>query len=457
MDTVAKRSRSSRALGLGRTDVGRTVAALLLVVVAGCSVQTPGSAQREQVVGEPVSTRDIVDATGGSVDSVAAAALTDISDYWSQTFPDLGDAEFTDIAQIISVDTASDTQVDVPCVGSPAEVQGNAFFCPGSDAMVYDRVALMPTLAERYGDTAMVLVLSHEVGHSVHTQLGIDPQERANNPEKYPTIVTESMADCYAGSFLRWVTDGNATHLRIRPEQLDLAVGSLVSFRDPVGTLAQDDGAHGNAFDRVSSFTDGYVDGPQLCAGITVDNRGFTQTQFTNQADADNGGNLPLDQLLDLVEPALVEFYTGFTGEASAPALVRSEDGSCSADQGPVALCPVDGGAEVVADMTELTALHEDIGDYASATLLAGRYATAALEQAGGGSGLDAVCLAGVFTRSQGDSLSPGDLDEAVQVLLARDDASRSATGAPGDDTGLDRVQSFRTGALDGREGCGLG
>lgn len=126
-----------------------------------------------------------------------------------------------------------------------------------------------------------------------------------------------------------------------------------------------------------------------------------------------------------------------------------------------MAVCTVDGATQVVADMTELAALHTEIGDYASATLLASRYATAALTGAGGssggGRGLDAVCLAGVFTRAQSDSLSPGDLDEAVQVLLARDDASRSATGQAGADTGLDRVQAFRTGAVDGRAGCGLG
>lgn len=111
------------------------------------------------------------------------------------------------------------------------------------------------------------------------------------------------------------MTDGKAEHLAITPQQLDLAVGSLVGFRDPVGTLAQDDGAHGNAFDRVASFTDGYVDGAQLCTGITVDNRGFTQTEFTSQADADTGGNLPLADLLDLVQPGLDALYTEQTGQ----------------------------------------------------------------------------------------------------------------------------------------------
>lgn len=169
---------------------------MLVVLGAGCSVAVPGSAQPEQVVRTAVPVDGITDASGGAVDALVAAALTDISAFWSQTFPAIGDVDYADIGQVVSVDTAGDAQQEVPCVESAAEVQGNAFYCPAADAMVYDRAALMPTLAQRYGDTAVVLVLAHEVGHSVHTQLGLTPEVRRRDPDAYPTIVTESMADC---------------------------------------------------------------------------------------------------------------------------------------------------------------------------------------------------------------------------------------------------------------------
>lgn len=444
-----------RVLGAAPPPAWRGLLALVLVVTAGCTVQTAGSPQRESVVRTPATESGIVGAGGGAVDRVAAAALADIDLYWDETFPDLADGDYSAISQVISVDTAAGGTQDVPCVDSPAQVEGNAFYCPGEDTMVYDRAALLPTLAQEHGDAAIVLVLAHEVGHAVHTQLGVTPEVRRADPEAFPTIVTESMSDCYAGAFSRWVVDGNGTHLSVTPKQMDLAVGSLVSFRDPVGTLAQDDGAHGNAFDRVSSFTDGYVQGPELCTEITVGNRGFTQTEFTSQTDFDNGGNLPLADLIDLVEPALATLYTDVSGAAEVPPLVRSADGTCSPAQGPVAVCSADGGGrEVVADLTELAAVHAEIGDFASATLLASRYAAAALQVDGRSDGLDTVCLAGVFTRDQSDSLSPGDLDEAVQVLLARDAASRGTDGTAGSDTGLDRVGAFRTGALQGADGC---
>jgi len=52
-------------------------------------------------------------------------------------------------------------------------------------------------------------------------------------------------------------------------------------------------------------------------------------------------------------------------------------------------------------------------------------------------------------------SLSPGDLDEAVQVLLSGDRAPRDAHGRiDPDENGFDHVAHFRTGLLGGPAGC---
>ena len=105
-----------------------------------------------------------------------------------------------------------------------------------------------------------------------------------------------------------------------------------------------------------------------------------------------------------------------------------------------------------------LAAIHRDLGSPATDTLVASRYAVAALvaddrPTAGGA----VLCLVGAYTDQQvrGAALSVGDLDAVVQVLLDYDYASRDKTGAP-IGTGFDRIMAFRAGFTGGSSACGL-
>jgi predicted metalloprotease len=287
----------------------------------------------------------------------------------------------------------------------------------------------------------------------------------------YPTILIEAQADCYAGTFVRWVADGKAEHLRIGRDRLDSALESLIAFRDPIGTEQDDKGAHGDAFDRVSAFQDGYDKGTKLCAEMSLDNRTFTLRGFLSAADAERGGNLPFNQLIESINEDLNAFFSTVTGERGkqwAKPTVRPADDNpkcTNGDQGPIAFCP--NGSEIdVASKGTLPELHTDIGDYATGTILASRFGLAAMSQLGKPlDGNDAqrqvLCLAGAYTgtliaRKDGFALSPGDLDEAVQVLLRFDFAGRDTAGhAIG--TGFERVSVFRAGTLGGVKACGLG
>jgi hypothetical protein len=118
--------------------------------------------------------------------------------------------------------------------------------------------------------------------------------------------------------------------------------------------------------------------------------------------------------------------------------------------------------------------VHDRLGDYASAELVASRYALAALDALGrpvqgASAGRTAVCLTGAYTRAlldrdpgddpgrDGFGLSPGDVDEAVQELLDQDFAARDASGrAPSGDLGFERIEQFRAGTLGGPQRCGL-
>ncbi|MCC8245863.1 neutral zinc metallopeptidase [Saccharothrix luteola] len=446
--------------------------ATVLLTASACAQAIPG----KPVAGEAV-TKGTVDpgfirgTDGGPIDQLAATAVTDIDAFWEEAFPDTFDKPWEPIeGGIYSVDTADPSAKPPPCTEKAADVEGNAFYCPSADAIAWDRAALLPVLKDRFGDAAVVIVLAHEMGHAVQNRMGITPEAERREPQRFPTILTEAMADCFAGAFIKWVNDGKSEHLDIGSDTLDSALGALITFRDPVGTSASDRSAHGNAFDRVSAFQDGYQQGTGFCAAMSTENRVFTQQAFTSADDRDRGGNLPFDEMLENVTPDLNLYYKALVEQAGKKwtepkSTPTEEEPDCSGDQGPVAYCPADKSVEFEVE-SDLPELHAEIGDYATGVLLASRYAMAAMaavdvDLEGERAATSALCLAGaytreVFTRQKGFGLSPGDLDEAVQVLLAYDYAARDATGSATLGPGFKRVEVFRGGVFEGVKACGL-
>lgn len=462
--------------GCTRTIAGQPVAGEGLEtggagVVTRDDGETSGDVTAEDGVAPgPVGTSFIRGTDGSEIDQLAAAGLLDLQSYWRRTFEGVFGRPWPEVTGgFHSVDTTDPTAPPPPCVRQPGDIEGNAYYCPSADAVAWDRSALLPVLAERFGDAAVVMVLAHEMGHAVHHRLGLDQAQLRQQPEIYPTVLIESMADCYTGSFIRWVADGNADYLDIGRDELDLALGALVTFRDPVGTSANDLAAHGNGFDRVSAFQDGYDYGPARCSAFSMSNREFTQERFTSISEAASGGNLTLGRLVNTLAPDLDTYFdrivTQRGGRWQSPQprpAQRTPD--CAGEQGPVAFCPDDGAIQINGS-GELGRLHAEIGDYTTGTLLATRYALAALDGLGrpiegAHAGRTALCLAGSYSgdllrRTDGFGLSPGDLDEAVQLLLALDYAALDAQGE-GPSTGFERVATFRTGTLEGPAGCGL-
>lgn len=443
----------------------------LTVLAAGCSQLVPGRATAATqpptaAVAAPTPLPTAADAVGGA----AAAAL---QGFWREEFPQaFGDA-WTDIAVLEPVHTTEPGAPAPPCARRAADLTGQAFYCPAADAVVWDADGLAPDLHEQFGAAGVVVVLAHEVGHAVQTRLGID-EAQAAAPDRYPTILLEAMADCYAGVALAHLAEQPVEGLPVGAGERDDALLALVGFRDPLGTDPGDVSAHGNAFDRVSAFQDGVLaagdtaarGGAARCAEMSMDNRVFTQRRFGSAADRARGGNLPLSRLLAAVgTDSRGWFATAVLPGWQAPPLTGSD--GCPeralAAQGPVRFCAADGAVSI--DRAELGALHGRFGDYAGVTLVVSRYGLAALDAAGAdtagpAASAAAVCLAGAYMGRLIDrdgvfSLSPGDLDEAVQVLLAGDWAARDDRGRaqPGE-FGFDRLARFRTGLLEGAAGC---
>ena len=443
---------------------------LLVALLAGCAEVVAGSATAApEPLPAPVASNTPLPAPSAALspDEVGAATADALQQFWRAQFPATFGRPWIDLAGFVPVHTTARDTPPPPCLQRAAELADQAFYCPSADIVAWDADRLLPQQVAKYGTAGAVVVLAHEIGHAVHNRLGLDEQ-RARSPARFPTILLEAMADCYAGVAFAHFVQRPPAGLTIGLEDRDRAMLALVGFRDPLGVDAADSGAHGNAFDRVSAFQTGYAEGATRCAGMTLDNQTFTQRRFGSADDLARRGNLPLEQLLTAFEGDAPPWFTEVAGaravgwQAPALALAPACTGRAAAAQGPAMFCAADGAVAV--NPPELAAVHQQFGDYAAAVVLAGRYGLAVqhavgLSTVGPAAGAANECLTGAYTGRLVDgvnfSLSPGDLDEAVQVLLAGDWVARDSGGRTDPaDYGFDRVARFRSGLLNGPQSC---
>jgi predicted metalloprotease len=343
------------------------------------------------------------------------------------------------------------------------EVKGNAFYCSQGDFVAYDEETLLPKLRDQFGDFAVALVLAHEWGHAIQAR---------TNSDLGATVYVEMQADCFAGAWTRHIANGGDSSLHLASGDLDTALGGYLVFRDPVGTDGGQSGAHGNAFDRVSAFQDGYHGGASACRDYENDPPAVTETGFTSQEDASSGGNIAEGQVQKLVTDDLTDYWGDELGKDAPAPRVEAYDGrapSCSgASDGGV----LDDGATYCADTNTISYdrasfdnLYSDVGDFGAGMLVAAAWSSAVQHATGQEIGsntarLRADCLTGAWTGSvaSGDrnsdgkhaALSAGDLDEAIQTFTV---AGRTDTDTERG-SAFTRVAAFRTGFTDGERAC---
>lgn len=459
----------------------------VVAVLAGCAAALSGCVTvidgLPSALEPPVSdVRDdevtITGAGGGPLDEQARNALADLERFWGEQLPEIYGEQFQPLqGGYFSVDPdavdPSDYPDGVSCGSSPADVEGNAFYCqatggPNSDSITYDR-AFLGELAEQYGEFIPDLVMAHEFGHAIQGRVGFP---RAS-------IVAETQADCFAGAWTAWVAAGEAQHTSVRPPELDEVLGGYLRLRDPVGTSLQEQSAHGSYFDRVSAFQEGFRDGVGACRDNFSAERVFTQQGFRPedlQTGGNAPGNAPFDELLEedgaglLVRESLPPFWDGAfsaLGEDGfdAPDVVPFEGSApgCAPEDRDLVYCP--DGDLVAFDVADLGPDAYEIGDFAVITGISIPYALAAREQLGlstddADAVESAVCATGayalaVFRGDLGVVISPGDVDESVIFLLRYGTDPQVLPDV--DLTGFQLVDVFRTGFVRGLAACGLG
>ncbi|MEZ4416155.1 MAG: neutral zinc metallopeptidase [Gemmatimonadota bacterium] len=136
---------------------------------------------------------------------------------------------------------------------APSSCPGQqAFYC-GRDLGVFLDEAFMLDQLQRIGDFAPAVIIAHEIGHHIQFQTGA--------LSRFPSIVTELAADCFAGA---WASTAGARGL-LDAGDLQEAATTLFEVGDPLGTPWFNPGAHGSSQQRQQAFFAGFRLGVTAC------------------------------------------------------------------------------------------------------------------------------------------------------------------------------------------------
>lgn len=470
-----------------RTAGWSAVLTVVLLVLTGCgavSTEVTGQAEFVLPANAANATVPIRGTDHGRIDQIVANAITDIQAYWSKEMPLIFHKPYRPVdGGFYSIDPKH-APANLPCDATLRDVTNNAFYCSSGDLVSWDRSGLFATLDNDFGDYAIAMVLAHEWGHAI--------QQRTTRPGR--TIVVETQADCYAGAFTASAYAGHAAHFHIGPEQLDQALAGYLGFADPVGETANGPRAHGDAFDRIGAFGEGFSSGAAYCASAKNfgDNRTFTELPFTSQREEETGGNLPLAQALADGGKDLADYWRADFGKLdpsghwSAPKVIdyQGDHARQPCDRQTVSRVVLfcrSSDSIYLQTTPGLDRLYSSDGlhDYGVVTLEAIAYGYAVRDQqhlgiTGTGALLGAICLAGAYTRDAlantaayigGSSaahlprpdaqifLSAGDLDEAMRTTLIG--IKSAAFDSARDTTGFSRADAFEQGVRVGLSACG--
>lgn len=213
-----------------RTGLAR-LAAVLVLLVAGCGIVAPQSMDRQGA---------------DSFEDDIRTARTLTEQFWTQHFQQLGQT-YRPIADFVPYSGTSG-----PSCGGEKSVPNNAFYCPIGHFIAYDQ-DWMESLWSEMGDGSVYVIIPHEFGHAVQAQL--QTNFRLN-------VQMELQADCYAGGTLSALVGSGALTAEAGDE--DELLLSLEAAGDPTDNWL-DPAAHGTAEQRQASFATGYRDGVDSC------------------------------------------------------------------------------------------------------------------------------------------------------------------------------------------------
>ncbi|MFG1792021.1 metallopeptidase [Nocardia sp. NPDC049149] len=432
--------------------------------LAGSMTASGPNGPRKGVPDAPLSAEN---GDGGRIDKLALNTISDVQEFWTTEYPKNFPGTFKPVTRFLSWDAAAPKEQSITFCKVDTYQVVNAAYCSGDHTIGWDRGVLLPSVAKKFGDMAVVMVLAHEYGHAIQGQAKLAGFFT-------PALVLEQQADCLAGVFLRHVAEGNSAHFTLNTtDGLNAVLGATVAIRDQDPNDPKN--THGSAFERVTAVQIGYTDGAQGCKKITRQEiskrRGglpktFVPGEEYEQLPVSVASLTSVSQALATVFPTTIPPQLDYSG------VVRNCPNTTTTQ--PVSYCPSANkvGTEVsaLAKRAGTMSKAEDPlsamvdGDYNAYVVFVSRYVLAVQQDrkltvtGAETAGLRTACLSGVFTTRLSEPgsdprLSAGDLDEAVSGLLADGLAASDVNGkvVP---SGFARLEAFRTGVLDGEDAC---
>ena len=423
--------------------------------------------------GAPDPVGDVKDTDGGDIDKLAVLAVNDVAEYWEKNYSPALDGEFTPIEKLMSYDSEDPSSPTV--CGTDTYQEPNAFFCPSKKLMAWDRGVLVPIGQQFFGDVSIAALLGHEYGHAVQHMANIVDDET-------PVIVSEQQADCFAGSYIRWVAEGQSPRFKLSTgDGLNHVLAAAITLRDPIiepGESEMLETGHGTALDRVSAFQMGFSGGPADCAEIDLDEiqerRGDLPMELPLDDTGDvQSGDITLDEdTLNLLMEVLGEVF-----QPNDPPKLSTDAAECADAEPspPASYCPSTNTISVdVSAMQELGQVASERnkvlvqGDNTALSVLTSRYALAVQHEKGdpldtATAALRTACLTGFAQAAMASpielpsggnlTLTAGDLDEAVAGLLTNGLAASNVSGEAVP-AGFTRIVAYRSGLGGDQDLC---
>ncbi len=422
-----------------------------------------------------VATREIQGTDGGEIDEIAGQSASDIEEFWDSAYGEVFPGAFHPVDALYSWDS---NDYEGTFCGDDTYGLVNAGFCRSDNTIGWDRGELLPMERRANGDMAITMTLAHEYGHSVQKQARLIKTGT-------PTLVAEQQADCFAGSYMRWVAEGNSARFTLSTgDGLNSVLVGMISLRDPL--LSEDqisgggnDNEHGSAFERISAFQFGFTDGPGACSAIDTKEIAQRRGDLPTALPQDETGEWPVSE--ESVNAVIDTMNAMFT-PADPPALTFDAQSASACPDArpspPASFCPATN--TIAVDLPGLekigTALDADqdptamlSGDNSAYSVLMSRYMLA-IQHARGGldlgsaeAGLRTACLTGVATTQLSQQvnapdgstvvLTAGDIDEAVAGLLTNGLVASDVNGETVP-AGFSRIDAFRIGILGDQDRC---
>ena len=407
---LAGGGQSGTALAAERIDL--TTPAVAIATASAFGDATPGSPEGSL-------------ANSAEGDRAVAAVLADLQSFWNDQLSRGGGSGLRAPAGgYVSMDSTAASGRAL-CISDPAQIAGNAFYCPQGDGIVFDSSALVPVLLGSYGSAGLAAAFAHEFGHAVQAQVGPTADDRARDPGRYPSVLIEAQADCDAGAFLSWATSGATERVHIPPGSLVRAVAPLLDFRDPATVSPTDPVAHGLGLDRLNSLLTGFREGPAACPEMSIDTLPLTLGRAG----------------VTTSPPSTLPRFPS-TADALAAATTSVTEFAGQLGSAVPAITPDPADLELAAPLGQFAA--------AAAVALAAGRAVAPGDAGGAGSDVFAACFTGawaasVFGHAGVDELGswPTDADEAMDLIRSRPGVS------------FDELAGYADGFVRGSAACG--